>query len=91
MASPFWIFQFLYGAIKSPNNLIVAGAGTDFNSSMVRLKDLFFGAIATSVFNFNSSMVRLKELTAPATFTINFSFQFLYGAIKRLFDLTPSI
>ena len=53
-------FQFQYGAIESVEVLSPPLSLFDFNSSMVRLKEVFNKLFGFIVLNFNSSMVRLK-------------------------------
>ncbi len=52
-ASVLLSFQFQYGAIKSSAAGSVVDINTNFNSSMVRLKEAFFNALT---FNLNISI-----------------------------------
>ena len=53
-----------------------------FNSSMVRLKDLFWNRDIDDFSYFNSSMVRLKAQSHLKHLNSCFEFQFQYGAIE---------
>ena len=54
-------FQFQYGAIKRVTVIKGEGESPDFNSSMVRLRDLLTRKKMICLSYFNSSMVRLRE------------------------------
>ena len=56
--------------------------GSDFNSTMVRLKAQFANPYPQMEMDFNSTMVRLKE-NGISYFFIYLEFQFHYGTIKR--------
>ncbi len=57
--------------------------GADFNSTMVRLKDIDGVAASMGAVYFNSTMVRLKDLLTSRTEQSSPGFQFHYGTIKR--------
>gem|GEM_PF-2615329 len=61
------------------------GSG-NFNSCMVRLKDMRILRQFNGYSYFNSCMVRLKDRSL-CTHSANSPFQFLYGAIKSYFSL----
>jgi hypothetical protein len=57
--------------------------GSNFNSFMVRLEDLFLPFEPRIVCYFNSFMVRLEVYTCSGIRPLFCLFQFLYGAIGR--------
>ena len=83
-------FQFLYGAIKRLYFCDLGYSKQDFNSSMVRLRVVPSMLLRSSQTNFNSSMVRLRDNCRGIPCWYAVTFQFLYGAIKRL-SASPSI
>ena len=56
------VFQFHYGTIKRQAVRSWLAEQEDFNSTMVRLKELQDGGKLYKVIHFNSTMVRLKEM-----------------------------
>ena len=75
-------FQFHYGTIKRPRPAVFPLANTNFNSTMVRLKDCKFNPfVIVHLFQFHYGTIKSK----PSTFTAGASliFQFHYGTIKR--------
>ena len=58
-------FQFHYGTIKSSTPLPYVSLKSNFNSTMVRLKDVDWMTGAGDTEYFNSTMVRLKEYCRP--------------------------
>ena len=59
-----------------------------FNSTMVRLKDQDRKSHCDEDFNFNSTMVRLKADSSNNVYYYDIRFQFHYGTIKRMMNLT---
>ena len=75
-------FQFLYGTIKRCDGVVEFDWLTDFNSSMVQLKEAFNKKRQCDEVNFNSSMVQLKVWLLYCQPGLILVFQFLYGTIK---------
>src|SRR5690554_6847700 len=83
-------FQFQYGTIESLNSIFSPDLLYCFNSSMVRLKEVYAPECALCVLSFNSSMVRLKAVKFSNT-AESPKFQFQYGTIERaITQLTES-
>jgi len=58
-------FQFHYGSVKSVARDTVAPLISNFNSTMVRLKDWAGMGFVFYLVHFNSTMVRLKDTHSP--------------------------
>jgi len=82
------LFQFHCGAIKSIDKFKTNSDCRDFNSIVVRLKDLSLEYIYLLESYFNSIVVRLKVTTPVTLKTRLILFQFHCGAIKRNAVLT---
>ena len=79
----FFKFQFHYGTIKRFTRLVLTTSLIYFNSTMVRLKDMYTcTCVYVCGFNFNSTMVRLKVQRSLKNLQVRNLFQFHYGTIK---------
>ena len=69
--------------------------GLNFNSTMVRLKDVYYAGNGKDVWDFNSTMVRLKDKCSYEKNDIGAIFQFHYGSVKSAkgisFELAENI
>src|SRR5690606_18719229 len=75
-------FQFQFGTIKSKRGGDYRLNGSNFNSSLVRLRDLTSPEVIEAYRNFNSSLVRLRVNLNSVTFYQVSLFQFQFGTIK---------
>ncbi len=88
-ASPTFVFQFQYGAIKGITSPLSPGSLYSFNSSMVRLKESMIMANSNHWANFQFQYGAIKGFIYNNEYYIYYNFQFQYGAIKGFLNLSP--
>ena len=76
-------FQFQHGSIKRLYKVLSDSLQLNFNSNMVRLKEICGTKSYGTKANFNSNMVRLKESFIYPFLIVDILFQFQHGSIKR--------
>ena len=79
---PLGAFQFYDSTIKRYKQRLINRWQSNFNSTIVRLKDFFLLSPENSHLDFNSTIVRLKDMSISGSLRIS-AFQFYDSTIKR--------